>query len=386
MTDLLEQIKFNNDKRSPWLAHLALVIASACTVVLCAVNQHTLQGVQIQSIATAVFCIQAAILYAVYMCISKVLSLVLTYAESFHGYSGYFDEEVPRYKRHIYGTPRNIVISSMYLGGTGAFLAISPLCMWDITVSAAFTLSLITLSIIDASKVASDFKPNVDQAGVITTLKRIRYCKHLLLLITNGSIMWLDEKMKERHWPLLLLAAVSPVLLRAGGGGVGHFLHSMPPSQALETGLPVSTLSAILVLCWYSPIELENFTIQKQNAATSIPMLILVPPSLAAALAFILHSFKKRTAGTTAALLTCTLMIRQQVEHRFHTRIDWLSLFLCATSLGLTLLYHVYKSQNIQTYTKMPEEELKIMCYDLDNDEREGSEDDVIQLNGESVP
>lgn len=54
-------------------------------------------------------------------------------------------------------------------------------------------------------------------------------------------------------WPFLIFSAVSPVLLRAGGGSVyvGGLYHSMTPVQTLETGIPITILLAGLVLSWY---------------------------------------------------------------------------------------------------------------------------------------
>jgi hypothetical protein len=193
--------------------------------------------------------------------------------------------------------------------------------MWDFTISAFFIGSMTILSIIDFGKIVSEFRPNIDTGSAVTNLKAIRYALHMAIMATISSVVFMDSIISEQsvvftnqghvgnnsehwgseigvglflRWPLVLLAASSPVLLRAGGGGVGPFMHSLPPSQTLETGLPVSILLAILVICWYSPLEstllLPSFEQFKYvHLATFIPMMVLGPSLISATLAFILR-------------------------------------------------------------------------------------------------
>ena len=95
-------------------------------------------------------------------------------------------------KRHIVQSqrlPRNVVISSMYLGGSGAFLAIPALCMWDFTISAFFIGSMTILSIIDFGKIVSEFRPNIDTGSAVTNLKAIRYALHMAIMATISSVV-----------------------------------------------------------------------------------------------------------------------------------------------------------------------------------------------------
>ena len=85
----------------------------------------------------------------------------------------------------------------------------------------------------------------------------------------------------------------------------------MSPPYALETGLPVATLLAILVVCWYTPVEVPSNT----RLATWIPMLLICPPSLAVTLAFILRGFRRRqTLGTSVVLVVAFTIFRLACE------------------------------------------------------------------------
>ena len=395
LLSLKRRILKRPDASHSCLAHVALFVAVSGLVALCGVNRFLDHNILLQSVTSATFCISAGVLYAIYMIISRLLALVLNYAErhTSHYYSDLspekYDEEgkkkeensesnsssddmelyvIKHKKQYHKGLPRSVVISSMYLGGSGAFLAIPPLCMWDFTISSAFIMSMIILSFIDCGKVISDFQPNVDTGRAITNLKGIRWALHMAIVATISCVIWLDSR-EEMHvvsiahvngtifwgegsglllrWPLILLAASSPILLRAGGGGVGPFTHSLPPSQTLETGLPVSILLAILVICWYSPLEGALLMLaplrDKMYLATLIPMLIFSPPFLSAALAFVLRGFKNRSTYTTSMILTIILVVRQQIERKVTSSLDGVSLFLC-TLIPLTMFtFVVYK-------------------------------------------
>jgi hypothetical protein len=421
------RLKYDKNASHACLAHMALVVVISGLVALCGVNTFLSNNVPLQSVVSAAFCVSAGLLYAVYMIISKLLALVLNYAErrSKHSYydftiengdyeegddssdnpkksrshyaSDYYssstnsssdedsEKNVKKYfirnkKRHIVQSqrlPRNVVISSMYLGGSGAFLAIPALCMWDFTISAFFIGSMTILSIIDFGKIVSEFRPNIDTGSAVTNLKAIRYALHMAIMATISSVVFMDSIISEQsvvftnqghvgnnsehwgseigvglflRWPLVLLAASSPVLLRAGGGGVGPFMHSLPPSQTLETGLPVSILLAILVICWYSPLEstllLPSFEQFKYvHLATFIPMMVLGPSLISATLAFILRGFRNRSACTTAIILTCALVVRQQIHplHRLSSRGDCVAILLCCVMMSVHVWFVAYK-------------------------------------------
>jgi hypothetical protein len=438
------RLKYDKNASHACLAHLALVVVISGLTALCGVNTFLENNVPLQSVTSAAFCISAGILYAVYMIISRLLALVLNYAErhSKHSYydftieSGVDDDEeggagvygsssspkpnyisdyaststnttssdedseknvkkyfIQKKKRQIVQSkrlPRNVVISSMYLGGSGAFLAIPALCMWDFTITAFFIGSMTILSVIDFGKIVSEFQPNVDTGSAVTNLKAIRYALHLAITATISSVVFLDSIISEQsvvftnegrnynhhvtgsnnnnnnnsehwgseigvglflRWPLVLLAASSPVLLRAGGGGVGPFMHSLPPSQTLETGLPVSILLAILVICWYSPLESSLLlpTSMPQfkdiHLPTFLPMMILGPSFISASLAFVLRGFRNRSASTTAIILTCALVVRQQIHplHRLSSQGDCAAILLCLVMISVHALFVVYK-------------------------------------------
>ena len=292
--------------------------------------------------------------------------------------------------------PRSVIISSMYLGGTGAFLAILPLCMWDYTMSASFVCSLIFISCMDAYPVPKDFKPDVDVVFATRALKWMRNGYHALAFVSVVLILWIDaseeimyymvplitnppypkyvidkvsefpnETLPQFHidmspdlvqvqgrtglamkWPLIFLSASSPVFLRAGGGGVGNFFFSLPPSQTLETGLPVSTVLAILVLCYHNPSLglVKDFSTMTELRFV-IPLFVLCPLCLAAALAFILYGFKKRSAGVIASILLLILCIRQQTtaKHHLQSHLDWMSLGCTFNTVMCVAWYMIYK-------------------------------------------
>jgi len=414
-------------------AHVTLLVIVSGVAALCGVNpalghNHS-SSVLLQSVVSSIFCISAGVLYGIYMILSRLLSLVLSYAEkrsivTSHYYSdlSYDDqrlldsdneEDEDDYDEDDYGhnnnnnfddnhehqyifihgkrrqvvhhfnrkkmLSRNVVISSMYLGGSGAYLAIPPLCMWDPTVSSSFICCLLILSVIDGGKLISEFKPNIDTGQTITNLKITKYLIHVAVLATICTVIWLDSNNfgeffyhnnnngtiivdhnnHNKHnsnagggisiflrWPLVILAASSPLLMRAGGGGVGPFMHSIPPSQTLETGLPVSILLSILVICWYSPLENPLLT-KLTNMATVLPMFILCPLLISGALVFVLRGFKNRSCLYSSLLLTTILVVRQQITRKLKDRLDWVALSLCIFSLTLTLFFLLYK-QNVQ--------------------------------------
>jgi len=126
-------VTFSIQQEEP-LVVLGMAIAFSGCVVLCAINSQLINNITLQSLTSAAFAVFAAILYLFYMIISRMVALVLRHIDSRQHHkvatseplllSDDEEEEAPAQ------IPREALISSMYLGGSGAFLAIPPLCMW----------------------------------------------------------------------------------------------------------------------------------------------------------------------------------------------------------------------------------------------------------------
>jgi len=422
----LNQLFYHNPPS--FLSYLALLVSSVLVGVLCELNRFPWnQNILLQNITSASFCVFSAALYVVYMLITTLLKLVLTYAGSFYHQVAEYEEEpetsndespredhpnerAPKLKPWTfksdawssrYQLPRSIIISSMYLGGSGAYLAILPLCMWDFTMSASFILSLLVISCVDAKHSCKDFKPNVDTASALRNLKCMRAFYHVMAFVSLILVIWIDTKEEiiyymipmlttpslDLHflvpnqtdvskppalvlegqtglafkWPLIILSASSPIFLRAGGGGIGRFFYSLPPSQTLETGLPVSTILAILILCWHSPTEHILREIQTMiNYKTAIPMFVLCPLLIAAILAFVLYAFKRRSAGIVSVILLVVMCVRQQIATIRHpkTSLDWISISTSIHTVGFLAVYMLYKRRVLlseqSTWTPKP--------------------------------
>jgi hypothetical protein len=226
--------------------------------------------------------------------------------------------------------------------------------MWDISISTSFALALLTVAFLDAARPPKEFRTNVDTVKAIKNIRRLRFLHQSAILGLLLCVLWLDSQdralffnfwaqhitnatvnnnllVEGQQWPLVLLAASSPFLLRGGPSR-----RNMTPSQTLETGLPICTLLAILVLCWYGPLENSLLMHFNSPLRTVIPMLVLCPPCIAAALAFVVHGLKTRSAGTAATLLSIALFIRQQTlpAHRMQHKGDWIAL---SSTLNLLL-------------------------------------------------
>ena len=374
---------FGQQQREP-LVVLAMSVAFAGCIVLCGINPQLLNSIALQSLTSAAFAVFAAVLYVLYMLISRMVAIVLQHIESHSNNNKHVplmssdetellapseaDEDTTVCDRDE-DVPREAIISSMYLGGSGAFLAIPPLCMWDISISSAFVLALLAIAFLDAAKVSTEFRANVDTVKAISTLQRLRILHQGAVLGMIISILWLDGQDRAfnvftstalthtnnntttttttttflidgQQWPLVLLAASSPFLLRGGPSRRG-----MTPSQTLETGLPVCTLLAILILCWYGPLENIMLTHFNSPLRTVLPMLILCPPCLAAALAFVVHCLKSRSAAVAATLLSIALFIKQQTldAHHMRHRADWFALSSVVNLLISSLVFWLYR-------------------------------------------
>ena len=180
--------------------------------------------------------------------------------------------------------PREVVVSSMYLGGVGCFLAIAPLCMWDEALTPIFLVSLLAVSLWDAPpeplQSSSSSRKQKEEEGdddeeedklkkkrksmlldptvmlrwaLATTLigtllcawaveeQRRRMLLSSLPLLLSGEINHTSRQaaalrgddsaiaellgggeaaIVRPRWPFLILSGISPILLRAGSGAV----------------------------------------------------------------------------------------------------------------------------------------------------------------------
>jgi hypothetical protein len=375
---LKQKINKLADIRAPLIVSGTSIAFAGC-IVLCAINPQLLNNITLQSLTSSAFAVLAAALYLLYMIISRVVAIVLHHVETRHSahiLMQEYDEEPQETNRltteedeevseqqEVPALSREAIIASMYLGGSGAFLAIPPLCMWDISISTSFALSLLVIAFLDASRAPKEFRSNVDTVKAIKNIRRLRFLHQTAILGLLLCVLWIDSQDRAfyfnfwaqhdnatmvdgQQWPLVLLAASSPFLLR-GGPSRRH----MTPSQTLETGLPICTLLAILVLCWYGPIETSLLTHFNSPLRTVIPMLVLCPPCIAAALAFVVHGLKTRSAGTAATLLSIALFIRQQTlpAHKMQHKIDWIALSSTLNLLLSALGYWLYRRHVVWT-------------------------------------
>ena len=311
---------------------MAFTLSLSCT--LTSLNRPHIPQLREQPILNAVFCLEAAIMYIVYMIVSRILSLALSCIEQSHhhrpkgrsavnDYNGVlassayeevwdppptdeenqmddvpvWDEEEPpplpplSHKSrkapqasssydvisllYAQGIHREALISSMYLGGSGCFLALPALSFWDLSVTSMLLLSLALIGLMAEHTKHADFAPNQDKASVITNLRRFRWAIYSTVIFLIFGIMlkenqsWLLEhtptlssalleipassnkstvvlQEANRPWPImLLLAFVSPLLLHLALPR--PMIHPgrpslMSPSQVLEAALPVSCL------------------------------------------------------------------------------------------------------------------------------------------------
>jgi hypothetical protein len=100
-----------------------------------------------------------------------------------------------------------------------------------------------------------------------------------------------------------------------------------------------------LILCWYSPVETIMLSHFNTSLKTVLPMLILCPPCIAAALAFVVYSLKSRCATVSATLLSLALFARQQALHGHHMghRGDWFAMSSALNLLVTALAYWLYR-------------------------------------------
>ena len=347
----------------PWFA---LTLAVCLGAGLSLLNYDLVRTVPEQNVVAAVCCVAGAGTYLIYMVVNRLLTLFLrsisyrhdelgvrmrrardgadgnigvgsvaveTIAEDNEGVE-YADvdavesddtEEVALFTPPEVHTEdvvlREEMIASMYMGGAGAFLAIPALCMWDMTITVAFILSLQVCAVTERVKVL-EYKPNVDRVTAINGLRALHWVQHVVSLCVLAQVMWLDTVSRNEPvmWQSCALATCSPPLLMLG---CQHWPSNkavgLSPTRTLESGLPVSTLLAILVLCWYSPVEamLEREVVLSK----ALCFLIMAPPALGVIIAFILRGFRRsQTIGVIVVLTTLTV-VRRMVFYNGETNI-----------------------------------------------------------------
>ena len=193
----------------PWMA---FALAISLTLVMVLVNHSELETKPQQMVITAIFCIVGSAMYLIYMSVNRLLSIVLMSIEStdygtlkrkrshrlaaltkgadvealkvVDNAEEYEEEEEEEdnvkpllsasmqreREREWKGVRREDIIASMYLGGSGAFLALPALCMWDTSVTVAFLASMQFGSMWEKVKVL-EYKPNVDGVTAIGILR-----------------------------------------------------------------------------------------------------------------------------------------------------------------------------------------------------------------------
>jgi len=282
-------------------------------------------------------------------------------------YYDYLDEENeslvvnPPYRAGFNNGHREALISSMYLGGAGSFMALPALCFWDNSVTATFLISLTLIALFSDHTKLQDFTPNQDKQRVLSTLKRYRWSLYGLIIALLLGVMFQDYNgVSERPWAMMLLSFSSPLLLRMGTLNPRTIAHNiiMSPSQSLEVGLPISNLLAILVLCWYSPLDNVFRRPSPINMQLFVPMMVLCPSCLAALLAFILRGFQnKQTLATVVPLVCTSVAVQQATGRRLKNEGDWV--LMCGASLALviSLMFVLYKRKVVEPLPAAVEEE-----------------------------
>ena len=112
-------------------------------------------------------------------------------------------------------------------------------------------------------------------------------------------------------------------------------------------------LLAILVLCWFSPLETILIKTTRLELPTLIPMLIIAPPSLAAALAFLLQSIRKKACLNASVILMCAVVARQQATYKLQTMTDIFTLVNAVNALAIIVSTHVYTKSIINGKLKV---------------------------------
>ena len=352
---LRTRVKRHAAAASPYLAGTAMLVAVVLCVTFTGLNTPLVAGdTGRQTVLAAAFSVLACAAYVMFMVVSRVGGFVMSYIEH-----GHYDELEPpgRYEgedesllvvegegglgaRQLAAANRDAIVASMHLGGSGTFLALPALCMWDTAATACFVLSLACIGFVSEETKVAEFRPNVDTALAISRARQLRGALYGGLLLTLVGAVWLDVHYTRAgeglQWPLMLLTAASPLLLRLGSmpAAAGARLL-MTPTQCLEAGLPVCTLLATLLLCWYSPLD-EVLVREELLTRLAIPMLVLCPACLSAIVGFVLRGFRQKHSGVTATILALACVVRQQaVERGFAARGDCAVFVFCLFTLAM---------------------------------------------------
>jgi hypothetical protein len=412
----------------PHLPILALLFITALSSVFMGLNHATHQEAE-HPIVYALFCIEVAAIYVLYMVISRIAVLAIDCIE--HRSIGFSSTSASPYERvieqHIEvwgdehdletdttpsaqspisvlfarGIHREALISSMYLGGSGCFLALPALSFWNVSQTCAFLLALVAIAFFSEHTKLVEFAPNQDKAKVLRDLRYLRWLTYgtttgfilgIMLKDTRDVVVLLLHPMMNHtaHTALqqpydsgsiimLILAFVSPLLLRLSlPHAIVRRTSLMSPSQALEAALPVSCLHAILVLGWYGgttpPMGIDLST---KFLPLFVPMAILCPFCQVVMLAFILRGFRQCQTLPTIVILACTAYINQQIfSTRMRTEIDYvlLSLGLCCLCSSALLVFAKHKAT------------AAVHLQQQKQDDEEGGGDSAVLLNDLALP
>ena len=369
---------------------IALIFTVALSTTFTSLNRQTTTssepgaGLRERHVLHAIFCLEVALMYVAYMVISRILALALSCIEHVHpsgavaAYDSlheteqlvWDDEEeeappaaAPAHQVSILfarGIHREALISSMYLGGSGCFLALPSLSFWNLSLTCMLLVSLCLIALFGEHTKLVEFAPNADKASVLQRLRLLRWALYASTFVLLMGILIKDnEDLYHRGIQedtgtitgptMLLLAAASPVLLRLALPPSAHHIKNRPtlmsPSQVLEAALPVSCLHAVLVLGWYSPPLLLE--IPDRTLPLFIPMMILCPFCQVVTIAFILRGFRQRQTLPTVIVLALTAFIVQQIfGPRLTGHSDWFLLVVCCLILALSAgLLYVRRSQ-----------------------------------------
>jgi hypothetical protein len=329
---------------------VALILTVGLSATWTTLNLHQAQE---QPVLHAVFCLEVGVMYALYMIISRILALALSCIEPYASIPSHYEEEeehehlvwdeAPSSARGGLGIQREALISSMYLGGSGCFLALPALSFWNLSVTSMLLLSLCLIGFWSEHSKHPELAANLDKASVLRNLRLLRMALYGCTFSLIAGVLLKDSAAKEeKGWPVLfLLAFVSPIFLRLALPASKPAASVMSPSQVLEAALPVSCLHAFLVLGWYKPISVQDF--EGKSLGLFIPMMVLCPFCQVIILAFILRGFRLKQTLPTVVVLAITCLILQQVlGHQLRQLSDWLLLGLAIKMLLLSagLLYY----------------------------------------------
>ena len=319
------------------IAHIGLMLTAGLLALVCSLNDSVATP-HLQTIAQALFCALAAGLYAVSMgvwilmrwvmaCVGEHelgTSLSSSSSDESEADEKTDDEEAqeeeppPVFDRRD-ALPRETIVSSMYFGGLGMFLALGPLCMWNGHATLAFLSTLLLMSV-SLEPITRQTTHALLLLAVLLTLMcafAVQFAEPHLppgahAFEDNARITaQLAQLPRWPEWPFAFMAAASPCLLYLGSGVGLHAFLRMPPSKTLETGLPICLLMACIVLSWFNP--LEALVLQELfQMRPWLLMSLLAPVLLIALLALLMQMLRSQSILTGLAALTVIFIVRQQ--------------------------------------------------------------------------